>query len=85
MMAELYDLASRSLFSIKNSTPNASHRLSCAFFTVCWEISSLNNTPMTGTCKCWQVMDGTVVDARKIIHTEFRHFADSLKFALSLN
>ena len=35
--------------------------------------------------KRWQVMDGTVVDARKIIHTEFRHFADALKFALSLN
>ena len=35
--------------------------------------------------KRWQVMDGTVVDGRKIIHTEFGHFADALKFALSLN
>ena len=36
-------------------------------------------------CKRWQAMDGTVVDTRKIIHTEFRHFADALKFTLSLN
>ena len=33
----------------------------------------------------WQVMDGTVADGRKIIHTEFRRFTDALKFALSLN
>ena len=32
-----------------------------------------------------QAMDGTVVDGRKIFHTEFGRFADALKFALSLN
>ena len=35
--------------------------------------------------KYLQVMDGTVVDDRKIIHTEFGRFADALEFALSLN
>ena len=35
--------------------------------------------------KRWQVMNSTVVDDRKIIHTELRHFAHALKFALSLN
>ena len=36
MMAELYNPVSR-------STLNASHRLNCAFFTVCWEIGFPNN------------------------------------------
>ena len=35
-------------------------------------------------CKYLQAMDGTVVDGRKIFHTEFGRFADALKFALSL-
>ena len=34
--------------------------------------------------KYLQAMDGTVVDGRKIFHTEFGRFADALKFALSL-
>ena len=34
---ELYDRASR-------FTLNASHGFNCAFFTVCWEITFLNNT-----------------------------------------
>ena len=29
-------------------------------------------------------MNSTVVDDRKVIHTELRHFAHTLKFALSL-
>ena len=41
--------------------------------------------PTLHSCKRWQVMNGTVVDARKVIHTEFKHFADALKFALSLD
>ena len=33
------------LYSLSmNSTPNSSHRLNCAFFTVFWEIAFLNNT-----------------------------------------
>ena len=38
----------------------------------------------TDICKYLQAMDGTVVDGRKIFHTEFGPFADALKFALSL-
>ena len=35
--------------------------------------------------KRWQVMNGTVADDRERIHTELRHFAHALKFALAKN
>ena len=45
----------------------------------------LGITTSSGGSQYWQVMDGTAVDSRMIIHREFGRFADALKFALSLN
>ena len=48
------------------------------------DVSALSPEAAGSSSKQLQVMDGAVVDGRKIIHTEFGRFADALKFALSL-